>query len=74
MKTTSLLIYALLGAGAILYGVANLVFPAILVKEAATSFPVSHIMREEAAASIFIGCMMLWCIFNYERRRVCIIS
>jgi uncharacterized membrane protein len=69
MKKLNSIIYGVFGAGALLYGVANLLFPATLVKEART-FPFSHIMREEAAAAIFIGCMMLWCIFNYERRRV----
>jgi len=27
-------------------------------------------VREEAAAAVFIGSMLLWCIFNYERRNV----
>ena len=69
MKKTNRVIYGLFGVGAISYGVANLFFPTLLVHEAAQSFPLSHILREQAAMAIFIGCMSLWCIFNYERRR-----
>ena|SRR5437660_871547 len=69
MRRVNSIIYAVLGAFTIIYGVANLFFPSILVKEAAQSFPLSHVMREQAAAAIFIGCMFLWCIFNYEGRR-----
>lgn len=69
MKRLNVIIYAVLGAIAVIYGVANLLWPTVLVKEAATSFPLSHILREQAAAAIFIGLMSLWCIFNYERRR-----
>jgi uncharacterized membrane protein len=69
VKKVHQIIYGVIGGFAILYGVANLLFPTILVKEAATSFPVSHILREQAAAVVFIGLMSLWCIFNYERRR-----
>ncbi len=70
MKRIDQIIYALFGGGALLYGAVNLLFPALLVKEAASSFPVSHILREQAAAAIFVGLMSLWCISNYERRRV----
>jgi Domain of unknown function (DUF4345) len=70
MKKTNRVIYGLFGVGAISYGIANLFFPTLLVHEAAQSFPLSHILREQAAMAIFIGCMFLWCIFNYERRRV----
>ncbi len=68
MKKTNQIIYGIFGAVAIVYGIANLLFPALLVHEAAQSFPLSHILREQAAMAIFIGCMFLWCIFNYERR------
>ncbi len=69
MKKTNRVIYGLFGVGAISYGVANLLFPTLLVHEAAQSFPLRHILREQAAAAIFIGLMSLWCILNYERRR-----
>ena len=68
MRTLNSIIYGVFGGFALIYGFANLLFPAVLVKEART-FPLSHVMREEAAAAIFVGCMLLWCIFNYERRR-----
>ena len=69
MKKLGFAIYGVLGGIAIVYGIANLFFPAFLVREAASSFLFSHLLREQAAAGIFIGCMSFWCIFNYERRR-----
>ena len=68
MKKFNVVVYALFGGGAILYGAVNLVLPTFMVPEAAGSFPLAHIFREQAAMAIFIGCMFLWCIFNYERR------
>jgi len=68
MKKANLVIYSLFGAIAILYGITNLLFPAFMVPESAQTFVLSHILREQAAMAIFIGCMFLWCIFNYERR------
>lgn len=69
MKKLGFVIYGVLGGIAILYGIANLFFPSFLVREAAASFLFSHLLREQAAAGIFIGCMSFWCIFDYERRR-----
>jgi hypothetical protein len=68
MKKTNSIIYGLFGAGAILYGVAALFAPAFLMSEAAQSFHLRHLLREEGAAAIFVGLMAVWCIFNYERR------
>ena len=68
MKKISVVVYALLGGVAILYGTANLLSPTFMVPEAAGSFVLSHILREQGAMAIFIGCLFLWCIFNYERR------
>ena len=68
MRKTNTVIYGMLGVVAILYGATALLFPARLVPEAAQSFPLTHILREQAAAVIFVGLMSLWCIFNYERR------
>ena len=67
MKKVNQVIYGLFGVGAILYGVAALLFQATLLSEARRSFPMTHVFREEGAAAIFIGLMSLWCIFNYER-------
>src|SRR5262245_35297814 len=69
MRRMTSIVYGIFGGGAIAYGVVNLLFPTFMVSEAARSFLVSHLLREEAAAAIFIGLMFLWCIFNYERRR-----
>src|SRR5207248_9725171 len=68
MRRVNSIIYAVLGAFTIIYGVVNLLFPTFMVPEAARSFPLSHILREQAALAIFIGCMFMCCIFNYERR------
>jgi len=68
MKKASLVLYGLFGAIAIVYGITNLLVPAFMVPESTQSFLLSHILREQAAMAIFIGCMFLWCIFNYERR------
>ena len=68
MRRVNSIIYAVLGAVAIIYGVANLFFPTFMVPEAGRMFVLSHILREQAAMAIFIGCLFLWCIFNYERR------
>ena len=69
MKKINKIIYALFGAGAILYGVAALLFPTVLESNAAQSFRFAHILREQGAAAIFVGLMSFWCIFNYGRRR-----
>ena len=68
MKKANLVIYGLFGAISLVYGVVNLLFPAFLVPETARLFVLSHILREQAAAVLFVGLMFLWCIFNYERR------
>ena len=69
MKKINSIIYGLFGTGAIVYGVAVLLSPSVLVPEAAQSFPLRHILKEQAAAAIFVGLMAFWCIFNYERRK-----
>jgi hypothetical protein len=69
VKRINSVIYGLFGAGAIVYGAAALLFPAVLESNAAQSFRFGHILREQGAAAIFVGLMSFWCIFNYERRR-----
>ena len=68
MRRINSVIYGVFGIGAILYGVAALLFQAVLLSETRRVFPLTHIFREEGAAAVFIGLMSLWCIFNYERR------
>ena len=68
MKKTNQIIYGVIGVGAILYGVAALLFQSVLLEETRRFFPLTHLLREEGAAAIFIGLMAVWCIFNYERK------
>ena len=70
MKKVNFIFYGLFGGGALLIGAAGLLFPSAVVEEAGRDSLVAHLVREEAAAAVFIGCMLLWCIFNYERRNV----
>ncbi len=70
MKKLNSIVYGLFGGGALLIGAAGLFFPAMVVEESSHDTLVSHLVREEAAAAVFIGCMFLWCIFDYERRNV----
>ncbi len=69
MATVNKILYGIFGVAALLYGIVTLVAPAALMSEAARSFPLTHIMREQGAAGVFIGLMFFWCIPNYERRR-----
>lgn len=68
MRTVFKSIYGVFGAGAIALGLLALISPGSAVNQASNSFLLGHLVREEAAAAIFIGLMLLWCIFNYERR------
>jgi len=70
MKKINCIFYGLFGGGALLIGITGLLSPALAVGEAADNSLVSHLVREEAASAVFIGGMLLWCIFNYKRRKV----
>ena len=70
MKKFSLMVYGILGTGALLYGVTALLFPSALVSDATQSVHLAHILREQGAAAIFVGLMSFWCILNYERRMI----
>jgi len=69
MKKTNSIIYGLFGVGAVLYGAVALLGPTFLMPEAAQSFHLRHILREEGAAAVFVGLMAFWCIINSERRK-----
>jgi len=70
VKKISSIVYGIFGAVAIVFGVAALLIPEAVVPEATESRDLAHIIREQGAATIFLGLMSFWCIFNYERRRV----
>ena len=69
MRKVNSVIYGAFGTGAIIYGIAALLFPAALESNVVQSWRFAHILREQGAAAIFVGLMAYWCIFNYERRR-----
>lgn len=68
MKNVNQIIYGVFGAGAILIGVASLMFQGLIISEAHRTIELSHVLREGGAGGIFVGLMSIWCIFNYERR------
>jgi hypothetical protein len=70
MKKISIVVYALIGAGAILYGAGALFFPTFLESESAQSGELKHILREQGASVVFLGLMSCWCIVRYEQRRL----
>ena len=70
MQKLHKIIYLIFGGFAILFGTANLVAPAWLVREALESRHLAHSLREQGAAVIFLGSVAVWCAFNYERSKV----
>jgi hypothetical protein len=70
MRTINKVIYLIFGGLALLYGVAGVLSPKTVAGEAASAFFTGHIVREQAAAGVFLGLMTLWCAFNYEQRIV----
>jgi hypothetical protein len=67
MKKVNLLVYGIYGSAALLAGVALLLFPATLEPEAAGKF--IHLLREQGAATVFVGLMSFWLLFHYDQRR-----
>ena len=62
-------VFLVFGAFAIMFGLVTLLSPSALHSEAAHSLPFMHNLREQGAAISFVGLMMLWSSFNYERSR-----
>jgi uncharacterized membrane protein len=67
MKKISLLVYGLYGIVAVLAGMALLLLPTVLEPEAAGKY--IHFLREQGAATIFVGLMSFWLLFHYDQRR-----
>jgi hypothetical protein len=61
-------VYAVFGWLAILAGVAVLVQPSLLIRPGDPAV-VAHLLREEAAAFVFIGLMFLWARRHFSSRR-----
>ena len=67
MRKLNAIIYGVFGALALVYGLGALIRPEAVVPEAG-QFPISHLVREQGAAGVFIGLMFIWCIFTEARR------
>ena len=61
-------IYAIFGGLALAAGVAALIMPSLILGDD-TSPLTAHLVREEAAAFVFIGLMFFWCLNHFEQRR-----
>src|SRR5687768_8968668 len=61
-------LYALFGGVSLIAGAAALLAPGIVLGDATTPLT-AHLIREEAAAFVFIGLMFFWCIRHFEQRR-----
>ncbi len=67
MKKISLVVYGLYGIVALLAGVGLLLVPAALEPEASDKY--IHFLREQGAATVFVGLMCFWLLFHYDQRR-----
>jgi hypothetical protein len=67
MKKISLIVYGIYGSVALLAGIALLLYPGLVEPEA--SGRLIHLLREQGAATVFVGLMSFWLLLNYERRR-----
>lgn len=69
MTTFTRFIYAVFGTAAIAGGVGGLIRPGLLGPDVAESPLMQHLVREEAAAFVFIGLMFFWCLRHFDARR-----
>lgn len=69
MRTVTRSLYALAGLGAAGAGAIGVVAPGPLLPADALTPLAAHLAREEAAAFVFIGAMLLWSARHVERAR-----
>ena len=50
-------------------GLGALLVPGAIEEEATAASNMAHLLREQGAATVFLGLMSFWCIFNFDRRR-----
>lgn len=62
--------YGIFGAVAIAIGLGALIVPGAVEPEATEASNMAHLLREQGAATIFLGLMSFWCIFNFDRRKI----
>jgi len=70
VKKISAVVYGIFGAVAIAVGLGALIAPGAIEPEATEASNMAHLLREQGAATIFLGLMSFWCIFNVDRRRI----
>lgn len=69
MRAFTRRVYRVLGALAIVAGIAAFVKPSLVLGADATTNLTEHLIREEASAFVFIGLMFLWCARHFDQRR-----
>lgn len=70
MKKISAVVYAIFGTATLIIGLATLIVPGAIEPEATAASDMAHLLREQGAATIFLGLMSFWCIFNSDRRQI----
>jgi uncharacterized membrane protein len=68
VKTIRAAVYGIFGTVAVVIGFAALILPGAVEPEATEASNMAHLLREQGAATIFLGFMSFWCIFNFDRR------
>ena len=68
MGALSRAVYAVFGTLAIVVGAATLVMPQLVLGDERDGLA-AHLVREEAAAFVFIGLMYFWCLRHFAQRR-----
>jgi hypothetical protein len=69
MKTFTLILCAVSGILALGAGIVALIVPHLVLSPDLRTPLTQHLIREEAAAFVFIGMMLIWCVRHFERRQ-----
>jgi hypothetical protein len=68
MRAFTLGIYAVFGALSLVAATAALLAPQLVLADDFSPLT-AHLIREEAAAFVFIGLMFFWCLRHFDQRR-----
>jgi hypothetical protein len=69
MRAAARAVYAVFAVLAIGLSLVALADPSRALPPDAATPLTEHLVREEAAAGVFVGLMALWCLFHFESRR-----